>query len=34
LIDAEHYDRVRPVGGPPRAPAVFASTSDDPTDKE
>jgi len=34
LIEAEHYDRVRPVGKPRRSTAVPASNDADPTDKE
>ena len=32
LIEAEHYERVRPVGAP--RPAVPSPTRDDPTDTE
>ena len=33
LIEAEHYERIRPVGAPSR-PAASSPSQDDPTDKE
>jgi hypothetical protein len=34
LIEAEHYDRVRPVGAPPRAPGAAATPEANPTPQE
>jgi putative transposase len=34
LIEAEHYDRIRPVGPPPRAPGAAATPPANPTPQE
>jgi transposase InsO family protein len=34
LIEAEHYDRIRPVGAPRRASTTTTTTPHDPTDEE